>query len=201
MINEVVQARSCGGVECLQEVESSRVFTIALASVKAAGWREATLEEKNSLLDAMEAIYQRTRFEGYSIELFDDPVRGPIIRLEGHGKERPLGAELDGVPSAGHKSDNCPFCSGSVKGEELAQYGARHIKSLSGRSLLIPTKQPIPIHWFQADRQTQVNLLQAGQNVIDSLQRANPKASYYFALHCGEAGFQTVWHLHLRIEE
>lgn len=176
------------------ECDRQDLFTIKLVKPKATSWHDLSLDEKNSLLDELDSVYEKTMRDGYSVEFLHDTERGPYIALTGHGRTRPKGYDLLGVPSQGHIASACPFCRQVKAGIELPQYGAKTIQSLSGRTLLIPVRDPIAVHWFQADRKTQINLLQAASDVMRQLP-----GTPHIELHCGEAGYQTVWHLHLRI--
>jgi hypothetical protein len=103
----------------------------------------------------------------------------------------PMGArretvQLSGVPE---NSDSCPFCTTSLKVFEVCSV----IVSRSGQVLLIPDTHYV--HWFEAPLEEQCTLM---THALE-LRKQYPKAIQTpIELHCGSAGYQTVFHLHLR---
>lgn len=175
------------------QTKHDKMYTLTLEHPQSSNWQDISLPEMNLLLDSLDSAFAETNFRGYVIEFLDDPMQGPYIEFTVSGGRREKGKPLSGVPVAGHSRTICPFCSSVNQGVNIPEYGCRLIQSLSGRPLLIPTIDPIPVHWFDADRQTQCNLLQAAKQVLKSLQ-----GNYTLELHGGIPGGQTVWHLHLR---
>jgi diadenosine tetraphosphate (Ap4A) HIT family hydrolase len=158
-------------------------------NVETLWWKTMNIEEGIKKIDKEFAKDPRTGFM-----IFWDKTG---VSTEGHGGSLRKGCELSGVPDK-HPPD-CNFCA-PRRVPSVADYeNCRLIASLSNTPLLIPNKEPIPIHWFQADLQTKKMLLMEAQKVMSKLEEKLPGSEFGLEMHCGSDGMQTVWHLHLRI--
>ena len=102
---------------------------------------------------------------------------------------------LSGVPEDkdGYQKNACPFCKSTVKVIKAFEEHCRAIRSHSGQTLLIPNKHYA--HWFEMPVEEQLTLLKAALD----LRKTDPKPDKGpLELHCGSAGYQTVFHTHLR---
>ena len=74
------------------------------------------------------------------------------------------------------------------------------VKSLSNTPLIIDKKQR-SLHWFKMSPEAQVEMIVAAKHVASLFSKQASIKRSYLELHCNPAGFQTVGHTHLRIQQ
>ncbi len=128
--------------------------------------------------------------QGYRVIFEESPrFQAQLISM---GGRRDKGTELSGLPQA-ERAYQCPFCTTDVKIHQVFQDQSMAIVSQSGQLLVVPKKHYA--HWFKMPLETQLELLQHGMELRKKNSLAQKKP---LELHCGSAGFQTVFHTHLR---
>lgn len=124
-------------------------------------------------------------YEGYRVLFEETPtLRGRLIPM-GSVRTTP---DLSGMPGEDY---SCPFCAPDLKASQVFEDHCRQIHSHSGQLLLIPDTHYS--HWFAMPIEEQEKLLRHALEL-----RSVQKSAALMELHCGSAGYQTVFHTHLR---
>jgi hypothetical protein len=133
------------------------------------------------------------RPEGYRVLFEEKPTfQAQLVPMGNNFRKTD---SLSGVPENknSYQENHCPFCSSTVKVIKIFEDHCQAIRSHSGQVLLIPNTHYA--HWFEMPLEVQLTLLKHALELRKTDVHSN---QHPLELHCGSAGYQTVFHTHLR---